>query len=47
MAKKYLSKIVKDGNTIYMKDAEAQAAIQNLPSAASTQTCQDIVDELT
>ena len=30
----------------YIKDAEAQAAIANLPSAASVQTCQDIVNEL-
>lgn len=30
----------------YSKDAEAQAAIANLPSAASVQTCQDIIDEL-
>ena len=30
----------------HAKDAEAQAAIQNLPSAASIQTCEDIVSEL-
>ena len=30
----------------YVKDAEARAAIANLPSAASIQTCQDIIDEL-
>lgn len=49
MAKKYLSKIVKGGNTIYMKDAEAQAAIAELepPTYASTQTCEDIISELT
>ena len=27
--KKYLSKIVKGGNTLYIKDAEAQAAIED------------------
>ena len=33
----------------YVKDAEARAAIAQLKpvSAASTQTCEDIIDELT
>lgn len=31
----------------YAKDAEAQAAIQALPSAASIATCESIIDELT
>ena len=31
----------------YTSDAEARAAIANLPSAASIQTCEDIVNELT
>lgn len=49
MAKKYISKIVKDGVTMNIKDAEARAAIAELDpaSAASTQTCEDIIDELT
>jgi len=49
MAKKYLSKIVKSGNTIYIKDAEAREAIASLPSStyASTSTCEDIISELT
>ena len=47
--KKYLSKINKGGNTIYLKDEEARAAIQQLnPSqAASAETCASIVAELT
>lgn len=32
--KKYISKIVKGNDTIYVKDAEAQAVIQNVASAA-------------
>lgn len=36
-----------DGSRWFAKDDEAQAAIANLPPAASVQTCQDIVDELT
>lgn len=44
MATKYLSKISKDGETIYIKDEEARAAI---PTSASTATCQSIIDELT
>ena len=47
MAKKYLSKIVKSGQTIYMKDAEAQAAIGNLPPQASVATAEAVIDELT
>lgn len=49
MAKKYLSKIVKGGNTIYMKDEEARAAIEELDPAtqASIETCRAIIDELT
>jgi hypothetical protein len=35
-----------DTDRWYAKDAEAQAAIANLPSAASVQTCEDIIDEL-
>jgi hypothetical protein len=31
---------------IWYKDAEARAAIDELPSAASVQTCEDIIDEL-
>lgn len=46
MAKKYLSKITKDGQTVHIKDAEARAAIDNLPADASVQTCEDIIDEL-
>lgn len=42
--KKYLSKISKDGNIIYMKDEEARAAI---PTTASVATCESIIDELT
>ena len=44
MAKKYISKIAKDGQTLDIKDAEARAAIQPY---ASTQTCETIIDELT
>ena len=40
MAKKYISKIVKNGYTIYMKDAEAQAAIKPYASEAD---CRAIV----
>lgn len=36
-----------DGSRWYAKDEEAQSAIDNLPSAASVQTCKDIIDELT
>ena len=48
MAKKYISKIVKGGNTIYMKDEEARAAIEELnpASQASIDTCKSIIDEL-
>lgn len=46
MAKKYISKIVKGGQTIHVKDAEAQAAIANLPSAASVATAEAVIDEL-
>lgn len=47
--KKYLSKINKGGVTIYMKDEEARAAIEELDPAshASTSTCEDIISELT
>ena len=47
--KKYLSKIVKGGYTIYVKDEEAQAAIQQLnpAEAASVATCASIISELT
>jgi len=44
MAKKYLSKIVKDGNTIYVKDEEAR---DGNPTYASVATCESIIDELT
>jgi hypothetical protein len=46
--KKYLSKIKKDGKTIYIKDEEARAAIQELDpqQAASAATCESIIDEL-
>ena len=47
MAKKYISKIVKGGVTLDLKDSEARETLANLPSAASVQTCQDIIDELT
>ena len=40
MAKKYLSKIVKSGNTIYMKDAEAQADIQDLQGVSAITAAQ-------
>lgn len=48
MAKKYISKIAKDGVSLDIKDAEARAAIAELDpaSAASTQTCESIVSEL-
>jgi len=46
MAKKYVSKIVKGGQTIHLKDEEAQAAIGEL-SRASVATCESIIDELT
>ena len=36
MAKKYISKIVKGGNTMYMKDEEARTAIANVASVAET-----------
>lgn len=47
--KKYLSKIVKGGNTILIKDEEAREAISQLDpaSAASVETCEAIIDELT
>lgn len=47
--KKYISKIVKGGNTIYMKDAEAREAISQLEPTdyASVATCESIIDELT
>ena len=47
--KKYLSKIVKGEHTIYMKDEEARAAIQQLnpAEAASVATCASIAAELT
>ena len=35
-----------DGSRWYAKDDDARTAIAGLPSAASTQTCQDIIDEL-
>ena len=38
MAKKYISKINKDGTTIYMKDTEAQDAIGQIPSTYATKT---------
>ena len=44
MAKKYISKIVtKGGQTLYVKDEEARQS----NTSASTQTCEDIIDELT
>lgn len=36
-----------DGSRWYAKDDDARTAIEGLPSAASIQTCQDIVSELT
>ena len=48
MAKKYISKITKDGQTLEIKDAEARAAIEQLDpvSAASDTTCEDIIDDI-
>lgn len=47
--KKYLSKVVKGGNTLFIKDEEAREAISQLDpaSAASVETCEAIIDELT
>lgn len=36
-----------DGSRWYAKDDDARTAIDNLPSAASVETCEDIVNELT
>jgi len=36
MAKKYISKIVKDSSDIYIKDAEARAMIANVASVAES-----------
>ena len=47
MAKKYVSKIVKGGHTLEIKDEEARAAIEAIPEPASVATCESIIDELT
>lgn len=42
MAKKYISKIVKGGNTIFVKDSEAQEDIQQLQNAFQIATENDV-----
>jgi hypothetical protein len=47
MAKKYLSKINKGGNDLYIKDSEAREAIAAIGTPATTAECISAANELT